>query len=91
MSLGSDDNLSVAYYTRSQEQNQLLGVPNLVEVRIYYTYLCFLANQKEESATASEEVISFQTNCPQCHSPTETRMKTVGGLTGLVFRSIHVI
>ena len=39
--------------------------------------------EKEESATAEDEVIIFHTNCSHCNSPADTRMKIVGILPAI--------
>lgn len=46
----------------------------------------------EENQSVSSEIIVFQTNCSNCQSPTETRMKPVGILfTAMLFQYIRSI
>lgn len=36
------------------------------------------AEQTEGAAVSKDEVLTFQVNCSNCNSPTESRMKVVG-------------
>ncbi|XP_063799355.1 zinc finger protein ZPR1 [Pseudophryne corroboree] len=66
-----DEALTVTHYRRSKEQDSLLGIESL--------------NGQHSSDETSEvhaedmrdEVLQFQTNCPECNAPAATNMKLV--------------
>lgn len=45
---------------------------------------------EEPPSLRPEEVLTFPTNCPNCYSPTETRMKLVGILRYMQYNHSHV-
>ncbi|XP_021375953.1 zinc finger protein ZPR1-like [Mizuhopecten yessoensis] len=58
----SDPNAKVKHYTRTADQDEALG----------------LTTEKEDDTPgAKDEVMTFQTNCPNCNSPCSTHMKMV--------------
>ena len=87
-----DPHLTVVKYTRSVEQNQMLGLTTQTEVsnevcsryinmgvvKCFCLWACMQSEEGAEDAPSGDEVLTFQMNCPQCQSPTETRMKTLG-------------
>ncbi|KAM5132387.1 zinc finger protein ZPR1 [Mantella aurantiaca] len=66
-----DEDLTVTHYMRSKEQDSLLGIENV--------------NSQQNSEGTAEgnaedlrnEVLQFQTNCPECNAPAATNMKLV--------------
>ncbi|XP_033758824.1 zinc finger protein ZPR1-like [Pecten maximus] len=59
----SDPNTVVKHYTRTSDQDTALGI---------------MEEEKEDDTPgAKEEVMTFNTNCPQCSSPCSTHMKMV--------------
>ncbi|XP_064463988.1 zinc finger protein ZPR1-like [Ornithodoros turicata] len=57
----ADDAMTVERYTRSKEQNLLLGMDE----------------EATEEEDVTSEVLTFSTNCSECGAPCETRMKTI--------------
>uniref|UniRef100_A0A8B9JJJ0 Zinc finger protein ZPR1 n=1 Tax=Astyanax mexicanus TaxID=7994 RepID=A0A8B9JJJ0_ASTMX len=62
-----DQALSVSYYKRTPEQNASLGI-NTTSLKT------FPANDLD---TMRNEVLVFNTNCPECNAPASTNMKLV--------------
>ncbi|XP_046353050.2 zinc finger protein ZPR1-like isoform X1 [Haliotis rufescens] len=64
-----DKEMSVHHYTRSKQQNEQLGL-NEEDGE---------ASDAAESgqAVSKDEVIEFQSNCPNCQAPSSTKMKMV--------------
>ena len=66
-----DKNITISWFTRTEEQNHLLG--------IYRENEDALLKPIEEGEFPLEdlegEVLSFPTNCPGCNSPCTTNMK----------------
>ncbi|XP_028838627.1 zinc finger protein ZPR1 [Denticeps clupeoides] len=66
-----DQDLCVSFYTRTPQQNAQLGIQDNE------------AGQEEEDTTGSDletmrnEVLMFNTNCPECNAPASTNMKLV--------------
>ncbi|XP_060073571.1 zinc finger protein ZPR1-like isoform X2 [Ylistrum balloti] len=60
----TDPNMKIRHYTRSDEQNSALG-------------LTMEEEEKTEAKIEKDEVVNFNTNCPECNSPCNTRMKMV--------------
>ncbi|XP_011634850.1 zinc finger protein ZPR1 isoform X2 [Pogonomyrmex barbatus] len=67
-----DNQCTITYFKRTEEQNHILGT--------YSDNEDVLLKRIEEGEFLLEEidgeVISFSTNCPDCNSPCETNMKT---------------
>lgn len=61
-----DEALTVTRYRRSTEQDSLLGIESLDGPKI-----------SEEKPDLRDEVLQFQTNCPECNAPAATNMKLV--------------
>lgn len=61
-----DEALTVTLYRRSAEQDSLLGIESLEDQKI-----------PEEKPDLRDEVLQFQTNCPECNAPAATNMKLV--------------
>ncbi|XP_066463091.1 zinc finger protein ZPR1 [Eleutherodactylus coqui] len=62
-----DELLTVTHYRRSKEQDSLLGIESLDVQK----------NSEEKLEDVRDEVLQFQTNCPECNAPAETNMKLV--------------
>ncbi|XP_040282058.1 zinc finger protein ZPR1 [Bufo bufo] len=62
-----DDALTVTHYRRSGEQNSLLGIESLDGQK----------DGEEKPEDLKDEVLQFQTNCPECNAPAATNMKLV--------------
>ncbi|XP_018418241.1 PREDICTED: zinc finger protein ZPR1, partial [Nanorana parkeri] len=66
-----DENLTVTHYRRSKEQDSLLGIEGINDPQ----------NSEEKTDGNDEdlrdEVLQFQTNCPECNAPAATNMKLV--------------
>lgn len=61
-----DEALTVTLYRRSAEQDSLLGIESLEDQK-----------NPEEKPDLRDEVLQFQTNCPECNAPAATNMKLV--------------
>lgn len=61
-----DEALTVTQYRRSAEQDSLLGIESLEDQK-----------NPEEKPDLRDEVLQFQTNCPECNAPAATNMKLV--------------
>lgn len=61
-----DEALTVTQYRRSAEQDSLLGIESLDDQK-----------NPEEKPDLRDEVLQFQTNCPECNAPAATNMKLV--------------
>lgn len=61
-----DEALNVTLYRRSAEQDSLLGIESLDDQK-----------NPEEKPDLRDEVLQFQTNCPECNAPAATNMKLV--------------
>lgn len=76
-----DDNCQVNYFTRTMEQNHILGVYTENEDKL-------LQPINEEEYTLEDmdgEVMSFPVNCPECNSPCVTNMK----MTSVLYSSFN--
>ncbi|XP_044138200.1 zinc finger protein ZPR1 [Bufo gargarizans] len=62
-----DEALTVTHYRRSEEQNSLLGIESLDGQK----------DGEEKPEDLKDEVLQFQTNCPECNAPAATNMKLV--------------
>lgn len=66
-----DENCVVHYFTRTIQQNHILGIYVENEDKILQPI-----NEEEYTLEKIEgEVMTFPTNCPECNSPCETNMK----------------
>ncbi|GAB6028103.1 nucleolar zinc-finger protein [Chamberlinius hualienensis] len=63
-----DESLETRRYKRSPEDNELLGLDNEEEEKIN-------SANKETEDDLTDEVLTFQSNCSQCHAPCSTHMK----------------
>lgn len=76
-----DKNCTIQYFTRSEEENKMLG--------IFPENNDQLLKPMESGSFALEElegeVLSFPTNCPECNSPCSTNMKMTSILYQLLF------
>ncbi|KAM4015568.1 zinc finger protein ZPR1 [Anomaloglossus baeobatrachus] len=61
-----DEALVVTQYRRSREQDSLLGIESSDGEK-----------SEEKQEDLKDEVLQFQTNCPECNVPAETNMKLV--------------
>ncbi|CAI9542236.1 unnamed protein product [Staurois parvus] len=66
-----DEDLTVTHYRRSKEQDSLLGIESSIGQQN--------SEEKKESDAEDlrDEVLQFQTNCPECNAPAATNMKLV--------------
>ncbi|XP_073441293.1 zinc finger protein ZPR1 isoform X2 [Dendrobates tinctorius] len=62
-----DEALVVTRYRRSREQDSLLGIETLDSQEM----------SEEKPEDLKDEVLQFQTNCPECNVPAATNMKLV--------------
>ncbi|XP_073513192.1 zinc finger protein ZPR1 isoform X2 [Phyllobates terribilis] len=62
-----DEALVVTHYRRSREQDSLLGIETSDGQKI----------SEEKPEDVKDEVLQFQTNCPECNVPAATNMKLV--------------
>ncbi|XP_075695913.1 zinc finger protein ZPR1 [Rhinoderma darwinii] len=62
-----DEALTVTHYRRSKEQDSLLGIESSDGQK----------NSEEKPDDLRDEVLQFQTNCPECNAPAATNMKLV--------------
>lgn len=75
---GPDPQRTSMEYVRSQEQDHVLGLYTKEEIKDQMGYE---GAEEEDEVTAlteerlKEEVLTFQTNCPECNAPAETNMK----------------
>ncbi|KAG8434532.1 hypothetical protein GDO86_012782 [Hymenochirus boettgeri] len=66
-----DDALSVTHYKRNTDQDKLLGLESSCTNREQSQ------EPKESTEELRDEVLMFQTNCPECNAPAATNMKLV--------------
>jgi zinc finger protein len=70
----ADPSLNLEHYSRSEQQDKQLGANITTQSEV-------TSASAEDIGTGpmdKDEVLAFPTNCYNCSSPTETRMKTVG-------------
>lgn len=60
-----DDALVITHYSRTPEQEQMLGLQ------------AEAPEEKPEEEDLRNEVLQFNTNCPECNAPAQTNMKLV--------------
>ncbi|KAI0225047.1 Zinc finger protein ZPR1 [Lamellibrachia satsuma] len=74
-----DEGATVLHYTRSKEQNQLLGLSEESEAHQPDGTApgSFEAKAGSQDLNLKNEVLIFKTNCPDCNAPCDTNMKVV--------------
>uniref|UniRef100_A0A2I3RN75 Zinc finger protein 259 n=1 Tax=Pan troglodytes TaxID=9598 RepID=A0A2I3RN75_PANTR len=60
-----DDALVITYYNRTRQQEEMLGLQEEAPA------------EKPEEEDLRNEVLQFNTNCPECNAPAQTNMKLV--------------
>ncbi|XP_054097599.2 zinc finger protein ZPR1 isoform X3 [Callithrix jacchus] len=60
-----DDALVITYYSRTRQQEEMLGLQAEAPA------------EKPEEEDLRNEVLQFNTNCPECNAPAQTNMKLV--------------
>ncbi|KAM6157665.1 zinc finger protein ZPR1 isoform 1-T1 [Rhynchocyon petersi] len=60
-----DDALVITYYNRTAKQDEMLGL------------LAEAPDEKPQEDDLRNEVLQFNTNCPECNAPAQTNMKLV--------------
>ncbi|XP_011730722.1 zinc finger protein ZPR1 [Macaca nemestrina] len=60
-----DDSLVITHYNRTQHQKEMLGLQEEAPA------------EKPEEEDLRNEVLQFNTNCPECNAPAQTNMKLV--------------
>ncbi|EPY88083.1 zinc finger protein ZPR1 [Camelus ferus] len=60
-----DDALVITHYNRTQQQEEILGLQ------------AEAPEEKPEEEDLRNEVLQFNTNCPECNAPAQTNMKLV--------------
>ncbi|XP_076825439.1 zinc finger protein ZPR1-like [Clavelina lepadiformis] len=76
----SDPNLKVMYYVRTLEQDQELGIKadTIEDPETEINGATPIADETDNNELdLTNEVVSFPTNCPECHEPCTTNMKLV--------------
>ncbi|XP_065563661.1 zinc finger protein ZPR1-like [Artemia franciscana] len=66
-----DPNMNTCYYTRTKDQDHSLGIYEQSEI----TNDPVPEEEETSAENLSDEVLTFQTNCPTCNAPCQTNMK----------------
>ncbi|XP_073458494.1 zinc finger protein ZPR1 [Aquarana catesbeiana] len=66
-----DEALTVTRYRRSKEQDSLLGIESTIDLQTSEE------KSEDDAEDLRNEVLQFQTNCPECNAPAATNMKLV--------------